>query len=47
MSHVTSFADVPKPSRRELRRRGNVVVQLWRFAALNAKMLVMVTLGHH
>lgn len=47
MSDVTTFPNAYKPSARELRARNNVLVQLWRFAVLNIKMIVIVTKGHH
>ena len=47
MSNLTSFPNARKPSKKELRRRSNPVVQLWRFIVLNVKMLIMATIGHH
>ena len=47
MSHATSFPEARKPSSREIKARGNVVVQAWRFAMLNLKMIAIVTKGHH
>lgn len=47
MSNVTSFPDARKPSQREVRARSNVLVQAWRFAVLNLKMITIVTKGHH
>ncbi len=47
MSNVTSFPKARKPSSREIKARSNVLVQAWRFAALNLKMLAIVTKGHH
>lgn len=47
MSDVTTFPNAYKPSAGELRARNNVLVQLWRFAVLNIKMIVIVTKGHH
>ncbi len=47
MSNVITFTEAHVPSKRELRARTNLIVQLWRFAVLNVKMLVMVTKGHH
>ncbi|MFN8171251.1 MAG: hypothetical protein U0R65_05220 [Candidatus Nanopelagicales bacterium] len=47
MSNVTTFALSSPPSARAVRARRNVLVQAWRFAVLNLKMLVMVTKGHH
>jgi len=47
MSHLTTFPDARIPSESELRARRNVLVQAWRFAVLNVKMIVMVSKGHH
>lgn len=47
MSNVRSFPDAPQPDAKEVKRRSNVVVQGWRFAILNVKMITMVTKGHH
>lgn len=47
MSNVTTFPNARKPSPGELRARHNVFIQLWRFAVLNIKMIIMVTKGHH
>ncbi len=47
MSNVQSFPDAHLPDPKEIKRRSNVVVQGWRFAILNLKMITMVTKGHH
>lgn len=47
MSNLTTFPDARVPSESEIRARRNVVIQAWRFAILNVKMIVMVTKGHH
>jgi hypothetical protein len=47
MSNLTTFPDARVASESELRARKNVVVQAWRFALLNLKMIAMVTKGHH
>ena len=47
MSNLTTFPDAPVPTESELRARKNIVVQAWRFAILNLKMIAMVTKGHH
>jgi hypothetical protein len=47
MSNLTTFPDARLPSDKEVRARRNVLVQFWRFAILNVKMIVMVTKGHH
>ena len=47
MNNVITFTDAYVPSPKELRARTNILLQLWRFAVLNVKMLVMVTKGHH
>ncbi len=48
--NVTPVADTrvqpPLPTRRTLRRRQNMPLQLGRFVALNIKMLRMVFRGH-
>jgi hypothetical protein len=47
MSNLTTFPDARVPSDSELRARTNVLVQAWRFALLNLKMIAMVSKGHH
>lgn len=40
------IAAAPPPTPKTLRRRQSLPLQLWRFAALNLKMIRMVTKGH-
>ena len=40
------IAEAPLPTRTTLRRRRSLVMQAWRFALLNLKMLRMVRKGH-
>ncbi len=47
MSNITTFPDAHLPTAGELRARKNVLIQAWRFAILNLKMILMVTKGHH
>lgn len=47
MSSLTTYPQASTPSASEVRARKNVLVQLGRFAALNVKMIAMVTKGHH
>jgi hypothetical protein len=47
MSDVTAFPNAMLPSEKEVRARTNVLLQAWRFAALNLKMMAMVRKGHH
>ena len=47
MSNLTAFPDARVPTDGELRARKNIVVQAWRFAILNLRMIAMVTKGHH
>lgn len=47
MSNLTTYPQARVPSAREVSARKNVFVQALRFAALNIKMIVMVTKGHH
>ena len=47
MSNLTTYPQAHLPSDSEVRARKNVLVQLFRFAALNLKMVAMVTKGHH
>ena len=39
MSNLTTFPDARLPTDSELRARKNVLVQAWRFALLNIKMI--------
>lgn len=41
------IAAAPLPTRRTLRRRTSMPVQIVRFALINLRMLRMVTKGHH
>jgi hypothetical protein len=47
MSNLTTFPDARLPSDSEVRARRNLLLQGWRFAVLNLKMVMMVTKGHH
>ncbi len=47
MSNITTFPDARVPTESEVRARRNVLIQAWRFAILNLKMIMMVTKGHH
>jgi hypothetical protein len=42
-----SIAAAPLPTGQTLRHRKNVLIQLWRFAAINVRMLTMITKGSH
>ena len=42
-----SIAHAPLPTEKTLRFRKNLVIQLWRFVAINIKMLNMIRKGHH
>jgi hypothetical protein len=47
MSNVITFTGARVATEGEVRARSNLIVQAWRFAVLNVKMIVMVTKGHH
>jgi hypothetical protein len=42
----TSIAQAPLPTERTIRSRTNLAVQLWRFAAINVRMVQMILKGH-
>jgi len=42
-----SISHAPLPTARTLKLRKNILLQLWRFAAINLKMLNMIRKGHH
>ena len=42
-----SIASAPLPTGKTLRRRKSLPFQVWRFAALNLRMLTMITKGSH
>lgn len=42
-----SIAHAPLPTPKTVRARTSLPVQLWRFAAINVRMLRMVFKGHH
>lgn len=41
------IADAPLPTRSTLRMRRNLLVQIWRFARINLKMMRIVFSAHH
>lgn len=41
-----SISHAPLPTNRTLRFRKNLLIQLWRFIAINLKMLRMIRKGH-
>jgi hypothetical protein len=41
-----SISHAPLPTNRTLRFRKNLLIQLWRFIAINFKMLRMIRKGH-
>lgn len=43
---ITSYPDAPLPTAQTLRRRQNVVVQLWRFIVNAGNIMMMVLKGH-
>ncbi len=47
MTSITTFPEARVPSGAEIRARSNLLIQAWRFAVLNTRMIVMVTKGHH
>lgn len=44
---TTDIGESPLPTAATLRRRKNVLFQLWRFVALNLRFLTMITKGDH
>ena len=42
-----SIAAAPLPTGPTLKRRQSLPFQLWRFAAINVRMLTMITKGSH
>jgi hypothetical protein len=42
-----SIASAPLPTPGTLRRRNNLIFQLWRFIALNVRMASMILKGDH
>lgn len=44
---VTTFDSAPLPTKSQERARNNLLIQAWRFAILNLKMIAMVRKGHH
>ena len=43
----TSIAQAPLPTDRTVRHRTNLALQVWRFAAINLRMVKMIRKGHH
>jgi hypothetical protein len=46
-NETESIKHAPLPTEKTLRFRKNLFLQLWRFAAINLKMLRMIRKGHH
>ena len=42
----TSIAQAPLPTEKTVKSRTNLPVQLWRFAAINIRMVKMIRKGH-
>ena len=42
-----SIAHAPLPTSKTLRARKNLIIQFWRFVAINLKMVKMIRKGHH
>jgi hypothetical protein len=42
-----SISHAPLPTAKTVRSRKNLVFQIWRFAAINLRMLAMIRKGHH
>lgn len=43
---ATSIAQAPMPTERTIRSRTNLMLQTWRFAAINLRMIAMIRKGH-
>jgi len=41
-----SIAHAPLPTSKTLRARKNLLIQFWRFVAINLKMIKMIRKGH-
>ncbi|MGA0832339.1 MAG: hypothetical protein ACO3P4_05970 [Polynucleobacter sp.] len=41
-----AISNAPVPSKQELKRRKNILIQMFRFAILNLKMLKIIGKGH-
>ncbi len=44
---ASDIANSPLPTQQTLRRRNNLVFQLWRFVALNVRFVTMIFKGNH
>lgn len=42
-----AISHAPLPTQKTLRFRKNLLIQIWRFTAINFKMLNMIRKGHH
>jgi hypothetical protein len=42
-----AIAQAPLPTKKTLRFRKNLLIQMWRFVAINIKMVNMIRKGHH
>jgi hypothetical protein len=43
----SSIAQAPLPTEKTVRNRTNLPLQVWRFAAINLRMVKMIRKGHH
>ncbi|MCV7075073.1 hypothetical protein [Mycobacterium szulgai] len=41
------IANAPLPTHAKLRTRQNLLIQFWRFARINMKMMRIILSGHH
>jgi hypothetical protein len=42
-----SISQAPLPTEKTIRFRKNILIQFWRFVAINFKMVNMIRKGHH
>ncbi len=43
----SSIAQAPLPTNKTIRARTSLVIQAWRFAAINLRMIMIIRKGHH
>lgn len=47
MDNFADLSGAPRPIKKTLKMRKNIFMQLWRFIALNLKMVAMIFKGDH
>lgn len=47
MENYADLSGAPLPTKKTIKMRKNIVMQLWRFVSLNIRMVAMIFKGDH